>query len=264
MKKTIKLLGIIALVAVIGFSMTACDNGGDGGGGTETLTYKGKGETSGDTYTLTVKKTAARAFTPIKGDEFELTDGTDKSKGTVDSFTGGSNFTLKPSNAGAPTFGATISGNDLTGLSGTITLTDGTPVTVTEALTPVTPPSSGSGGTLTVTDIPSEYNGKYATFTGYNDDAGIVVFGWQSQNAQTTTTVKISNGSVSLPMWTANDNNPQLVRYSGNNTVGGGLSICATATVKPGSNSIGICSWNSITFSNGSATVTWSSGTFRN
>jgi hypothetical protein len=54
MKNTIKVLGIIALVAVIGFSMAACGNddgggggGGTGGGGTFTLTdipakYNGK------------------------------------------------------------------------------------------------------------------------------------------------------------------------------------------------------------------------------
>ena len=33
MKNTIKILGIIALVAVIGFSMIACDDGNGGGGG---------------------------------------------------------------------------------------------------------------------------------------------------------------------------------------------------------------------------------------
>jgi len=148
MKDTHKKLGtcrlpcVIALVAVIGFSITTCDSGGGGGGGAETLTYKGKGATSGDTYTLNVKKTAARAFTPIKGDEFELTDGTDKSQGKVDSFDG-SKFTLQPSNDNAPTFDATVSGNDLTDLSGTITLIDGRKVTVNETLTPVTPPNGG-------------------------------------------------------------------------------------------------------------------------
>jgi len=34
MKNAIKLFGIIALVAVIGFSMVACDNGSTGGGST--------------------------------------------------------------------------------------------------------------------------------------------------------------------------------------------------------------------------------------
>jgi hypothetical protein len=154
MKNIFKLIGIIAIVAVIGFGFVACDDGsGSDGGGKETLTYKGKGATSGDTYTLTIKKTAARAFTPIAGDEFELTDGTDKSKGTVNSFNG-TNFTLQPSYQGSPTFGATVSGNDLIGLIGNITLTNGRTVTVSETLTPVTPvtPPSGNNTWTLVTD----------------------------------------------------------------------------------------------------------------
>ena len=45
MKKLSKLLGIIALVAIIGFSMAACDEGGGGGGpasGMETLSLSGR------------------------------------------------------------------------------------------------------------------------------------------------------------------------------------------------------------------------------
>jgi hypothetical protein len=39
MKNVTKLIGIIALVAVIGFSFTACDDGNGGGGGTHTHSY---------------------------------------------------------------------------------------------------------------------------------------------------------------------------------------------------------------------------------
>jgi len=46
MKNTIKMLGIIAMVAVIGFSMMACDTGNSGGGGGDT--YKG------EAYAITV------------------------------------------------------------------------------------------------------------------------------------------------------------------------------------------------------------------
>jgi hypothetical protein len=137
----------IAMIAVIGFtfaalSLTGCDDGGSGG--PETLTYKGKDAASGDTYTLTIAKTAPRAFTPIAGDQYKLTDGTDESRGTVDSFTN-NNFTLQPSNEGAQKFYATVSGNDLTGFSGTITLKDGTKVTAPATLTPVTPVKPPSG-----------------------------------------------------------------------------------------------------------------------
>jgi hypothetical protein len=54
MKNTVKLFGIIALVAVIGFSMVACgdddDSGGGGGGGTITITGTAK---VGETLTAT-------------------------------------------------------------------------------------------------------------------------------------------------------------------------------------------------------------------
>jgi len=197
MKNFFKIFGIVAIVAIIGFSITACGGGGGGGGsGAETLTYKGKGATSGDTYTLTVKKTAARAFTPIKGDEFELSDGTDKSKGEVESFDG-SKFTLQPSNDNAPTFDATVSGNDLTDISGTITLTDGTKVTVDETLTPVTPPSGG--GSMKWTAVSSHpfaessfitsiafVNGKFFVLGHNNSGDTIVAY---SSDGKTWTTV---------------------------------------------------------------------------
>ena len=49
MKNALKLIGIIALIAVIGFSMVACGDNGDptGTGGTYTVTYNGNTNTSG-------------------------------------------------------------------------------------------------------------------------------------------------------------------------------------------------------------------------
>jgi hypothetical protein len=158
MKNLLKLFGMqtrllssavcaVTFATVIGFtfaalSLTGCDNGG--GGGTETLTYKGKGATN--TYTLTIAKTAARAFTPIAGDQFKLTDGTDESRGTVVSFNeNNSTFTLKPSK-GASTFEAEISKKDLIRLSGTITFSKKGEVYISETLTPVTPGGGGGGG----------------------------------------------------------------------------------------------------------------------
>jgi len=47
MKNTIKFLGIIAMVAVIGFSMTACGGGDDGGGGSKEEQLKGTWQKDG-------------------------------------------------------------------------------------------------------------------------------------------------------------------------------------------------------------------------
>ena len=54
MKNTIKVLGIIAIVAVIGFSMTACDDGNNGGDPTYI---------DGVTVTFSLDKVSATSFT---------------------------------------------------------------------------------------------------------------------------------------------------------------------------------------------------------
>jgi hypothetical protein len=114
MKTTMKLLGIIAIVAVIGFSMIACDDGGgdsnnnnnngengngnnnNGGGGDSINTYISY-DGDGSRYKLVVTENSSRAaFTPQSGDTYTLTVegfGWGTSTGTVTSFSGGS-YTL--------------------------------------------------------------------------------------------------------------------------------------------------------------------------
>jgi len=60
MKKTIKLIGILALVALIGFSLIAC-----GKGNSNSVTYKGTND--GTTYTLKITKAAAESVTSPTG-----------------------------------------------------------------------------------------------------------------------------------------------------------------------------------------------------
>jgi len=56
------------------------------------------------------------------------------------------------------------------------------------------------GGTLTLTGIPSEYNGKYAVFMGETDEAMII--GAKSLSGPTSgKAAKISGGSVTLTLW---------------------------------------------------------------
>jgi len=277
MKKTIKLFGIIALIAVIGFSMITCGDDGGGGDDTRTVTYSGT-TSNGDLYSLKIienKNNPNRAALddPMAGDNFEFTwkqasdNSTKKSTGKVTAVSG-DEFTMLPShpNTNGDTFTATRKDGGLSAMSGEFTWTDGTKTSGSGTLTPVIPstPPSGSGGTFTVTGIPAEYNGKYATFSGNGDDA--TFFGGQSLNTstQTWTLVRISSGSVSLPMWWASDAKPGFVRYSGNNTVRGAIAIYNSATLKftAGGSYIDNRSWETITFSNGSATRTWSSGTY--
>jgi len=278
MKKPVKLIGIIALAAVIGFTMTACDDGG--GDDLRTVTYSGT-TTGGDTYSLKIienKNNPNRAVLddPMKGDNFEFTwktsnNSTKKSTGTVTAVSG-DEFTMLPShpNTNGDTFTATRKDGGLSAMSGEFTWTDGTKTSGSGILTPVipsTPPSSGgSGGTFTVTGIPPEYNGKYAGFGADGPDNKFVLYGSTTKPVITVTErkftwAKISNGSVSLPMWIFGQGAP-VERYSGNHTLEGEIFIHNSATATATRDELASCEWNSITFSNGSATRTWSSGDF--
>jgi hypothetical protein len=259
MKNLFKVFGIIALVAVIGFSFAACGDGGGGGSGgggnPQTATYTGTSD--GTVYTLKITEKTAR-YAAQNGDAYELSGGSKKSTGTVDNITGGV-LTLKPSNA-ATTFTATVSGNSLTALSGTITWTNNTTASAPGTLTGGTTPGTGSGGTLTVTDIPAKYNGKHAMFIdnkNLGEDIRVVGSNSIGSNAIYTFT-RISNGRVSIPAWLINNNEQTLVRYSGNDTLDIVFSIYNVSTFDEVTddilgNTLATGTFMSVKFSNGSA-----------
>jgi hypothetical protein len=125
---------------------------------------------------------------------------------------------------------------------------------------------SGDGGTFTLTGIPSQYNGKWAALEGGNNSSFLL--GCQSINMSTgvMTFVPISGGTVSIPMWlmSGSENNPTFTRYSGNQTVEVYVAIKNLASeIFTGDNEYNIIAgvtFNSVTFSNGSATKVWSQG----
>jgi len=74
---------------------------------------------------------------------------------------------------------------------------------------------SNKGGVFTLTDIPAQYNGKYAfLIVGQGD-----VVGCESMDAQkgTVKASRIRDGKVIIPMWTSLDGK-SVVRYTGNNS----------------------------------------------
>jgi len=152
MKNFLKVLAIIALVVVIGFSIAACggDNGGGGPGGPvpRTVTYSGT-TSNGDLYTLTIienitNPNRAVLDDPMAGDNFEFTwkqasdNSTKTSRGTVKEVSG-DEFTMLPSNAADEdtTFNATVTDGGLSYMSGEFTWTDGETWTGSGTLTPV-------------------------------------------------------------------------------------------------------------------------------
>jgi len=143
MKNLQKLIGIIALITVIGFSMIACGNGNGGRGPgipvPQTVTYNGV-SADGSTYTLKITEPAAR-YTAQDGDTYELTvtspNGTTKtSKGTVTK--AGNEMELTPNGTTEP-FTVKVSAEGLIGISGNLKW-DGDKETTTlpGELTPVT------------------------------------------------------------------------------------------------------------------------------
>jgi len=118
-----------------------------------------------------------------------------------------------------------------------------------------------TSGTFTLTGIPAIYNGKYAIL-----QSSLPIGGAQSINMATDTIilVPITNGSVSIPMWSGiNTDNP--IRYSGNDTATVMVTIFNLATT---TSSFDVLSplplsqikFNSVTFSKGGATKSWSQG----
>jgi hypothetical protein len=85
----------------------------------------------------------------------------------------------------------------------------------------------GKGGTFTLTNIPLEFEGKYAwLMTSEDDDIG----GAKSFNFSTgtITSVRIADGKVSIPMWKfigEDEGNLKTERYAGNHTLGVKVSI---------------------------------------
>ena len=155
MKNSVKLLGIIALVAVMVFSMIACDNESDPGTGSGTdapqsVTYVSQ-DSDGNFYTLVVIEKISRSarYTAKDGDSFtftvELFNNGKYSvaltySGTIESAVGsGTEIVIGVTVNGKP-LTITVKGTDMTVISGTIVLDNEEEITITEPLTSANTP----------------------------------------------------------------------------------------------------------------------------
>jgi hypothetical protein len=121
-----------------------------------------------------------------------------------------------------------------------------------------------TGGKFTVTDIPAQYNGKYAALAGMNlNKTNLAYVGYQSVNGKDMNTLcRISNQRVSIPMWTVDADTEKVKKYSGSDTVMVMVSIydSETQAKKDPQKPINSNMFMSISFSNGSAAASWKSG----
>jgi hypothetical protein len=181
-KAVLRTAGIAALVAAIGFTIIACDNGGGGGGGgtpsaPTSATYTSYDD-AGTEYKLVITKAAGRAaYDPKEGDDYTLTikfvDGTLKiSTGTVAGVTSVT-IELQPKD-GETTVTVTVSssGNTIVSFSADIPVDNGEPVQKPEeTLTPNKPgtPNTPSGGKTSVQNA-NVYLENGALLSGINAD----------------------------------------------------------------------------------------------
>lgn len=119
---------------------------------------------------------------------------------------------------------------------------------------------SGSGGTFTLTGIPSQLNGYYAGVTGGFVSNGILMGGEYNTRSGDWGYTRISNGSVSIPMWVGI--HPDFKGYRGNDTANylGGFVVEIYSSSSGGS--VGTLLLDPVTFSNGNATRSWSDGLY--
>jgi hypothetical protein len=179
MKNAFKAFGVIALAAVIVFISAACSNGGGNPNAAQSVGYTGRAD--GRDYTLKITENTKRAaYTPQKGDTYILTiflnyTDTFTSTGTVTA--SGSTFTLQPSIKGADSFTVTVSGSNLTAMTGTITWDDlnwdGSDYEKTKAPTALKPktPSSVTYSMGAFLVAPKDFNPIY--------DSGTNIPAWQ-------------------------------------------------------------------------------------
>lgn len=126
---------------------------------------------------------------------------------------------------------------------------------------------STGGGSFTLTDIPSQYNGKYAALAGANlKDTKLAYVGYQSFNGKDKNSLcRISGGSVVIPMWTV-DGSSKINKYSGTDTltmVTVSIYDSEKQAKEDPENPAAINIFMSVDFSKGSAAASWENGMAR-
>jgi hypothetical protein len=119
--------------------------------------------------------------------------------------------------------------------------------------------STDSGGTFTLTNIPAQYNGKYAVCEA--DDGEVEIWGFQTLNLSNfqVTLPRISNGTVTIPLWLMLDK--LYSKYTGNHTIDLHLEIVDKSPCDIEAMDVIICiDFDPVVFSNGNAIKSWNEG----
>jgi len=286
MKNVSKLLGLIALIAIIGFSMTACD---DEDKKEDNDPFKGtwvRQENGADAQKIVAASGSWRSYENVNGVWVENMRGIYTASGKeITAIIVEVNMGLyspqpsteqwvsypevpdgiKQQYMPTATMNGTVEGNKFTIMNVTFTKQSGSSSVGGNngGDTPTTPVNPGGGGNqnqnsmFTLTGMPNDYNGKYAMF--FAPDSSI--YGVNSINVNNSgmsfKLIKISNGKVNLPMWVYDND---FVRYYGNDTVDGYIMIFNSENISDIRGMIDLRSFSSVVFSGGAATKTWNQG----
>jgi len=119
--------------------------------------------------------------------------------------------------------------------------------------------AQSSGGTLTLTDIPARFNGKYVFLEGYNHRVELIGALTYNLDNDIGSLPRIANGRVSIPMWIIIDDGrtEELARYNGNHTVEIDIYIFDSATLDWNVDEIAWVYFEFVSFRNGNATITF-------
>jgi len=113
-------------------------------------------------------------------------------------------------------------------------------------------------GKLTVTDIPANYNGKYAQAYASNADRSVMLLGIAGGDSETYKLVKIADGTAVLPLYKVDSSDRSVSAYEGNDTlmvyvqIFNEETIAASSTITPVTQIGG-----SVIFASGSKSVKW-------
>lgn len=266
MKNIIKMVRIIAIAAVIGFTFGACDNGGGNENNTDAFAGTWVSEDAGG-----MKISAGNgSWTLSQGygnNWIDYVKGTYTVSGNTVNITtthGNTNESGGVTWTAYASLSAWMKENIPQNMTGTL---NGNTFTANGAdFTKQTSGGGGgggTGGTFTLTDIPAHYNGLYAELEAYNEaeDFNTWIKGYQAPNGVSGgyTRVQITDGSVSLSLWKMNG-----TRYTGSDT----FSACQVAIYSSayyngisGPGPVTYLDFDPSTFSNGSLTKSWNDNT---
>jgi len=174
---------------------------------------------------------------------------------------------------GIPYGDSSSAGETLNALMGAIGMLNSSGAASTAPAEEPSKSSSGSSGktadiksgggrqtTFTLTDIPSEYNGKYARISLIGK---LTLTGAQNIDSKAVTLPKISNGKVVIPLWIIRSVT-SFEKYTGNDS----FSIGTVNIYNSGNDNVNagqkelvdIVFSSSIIFTNGNATKSWKEG----